>query len=186
MNNKNITSLNGFPCIGPCYPANVPYYNPLSLTPIKSNLTTCPIKRNKELFNNLSYDVCDSKDINKDYLTFDIFNNIVQIANTSNSFLKEIYKINNISELVHFLTNEFDILPIYSQKRLLEAIFEVYYKYIEFPKILFSKKLLNVLNKIYKFNEIYKKLDEKKIIKELDKININSYNFYNYFIKKYE
>ncbi len=133
MSNKNITSLNGFQCIGPCYPANVPYYNPLSLTPIKSNLSTCPIKKS----NSLTYDVCDSKDINNDYLTFDIFNNIVQIANTSNNFLIEIYKINNISELIHFLTNEFDILPIYSQKRLLDAIFEVYYKYIEFPKILF-------------------------------------------------
>ena len=181
MNNKNITSLNGFPCIGPCYPANVPYYNPSTLTPIKSNLSTCPIKKSNSLF----YDACDSKDINKDYLTFDIFN-INKIAVTSNNFLKDIYNINNISELIHFLINEFDVLPIYSQKRLLEAIFEVYYKYIEFPKILFSKKLLNVLDKIYKLNEIYIKLDEKKIIKELDKININSYNFYNYFIKKYE
>ena len=45
FNFSNVKSINGFNCIGPCYPPNVVYYNPSTLTAIKSEKPTCPIKK---------------------------------------------------------------------------------------------------------------------------------------------
>ena len=124
------------------------------------------------------FDKCYDKDVNKGYLSFDIFNDAVQIASTSNIFLKQVYGINNITDLVNFLSDSIDTLPIYSQRRLLKAIFETYYKYVEFPKLLFVKKIYLILKKIYKLND----LDEKIILNKLEKINENSYDLYQYFL----
>lgn len=185
IDKSQIKSINGFNCIGPCYPPNTIYYNPYTLTPIKSEFPSCPIKkRHIDLENgkkNFIYaDKCNDNDVNKGYITFDVFSDVVQICTTSIDFLKQIYGINNIVDVVHLLSNTIDTLPIYTQRRLLKAIFEVYYKYIEFPKILFSKKILNVLNNIYKLD----KLNEKKIIDDLEKIYNNSFDLFKYFLNK--
>jgi hypothetical protein len=121
-------------------------------------------------------DKCYEEDINKGETSFDVFTDSIQIAKSTNIFLKQIYNINNISDVVNFLNNSLDILPIYSQRRLLKAIFEVYFKYIEFPKLLFSKKIMNILNVIYKIN----KLDEKEIMNKLNIIEENSFDIYKY------
>ena len=184
-NFSNIKSVNGYNCIGPCYPANTIYYNPTTLTAIKSNFPTCPVKK-KEIDidgqkKNIFADRCNASDINNEYLYFDIFDDSVQIANSSNDFLKQIYKISDISDVVMFLNNSIDIIPIYSQKRILKAIFEVYYKYIEFPKLFFSDKICKILTEIYKI----KKISSKDIISDLDILKSNQYDIFVYFVEKY-
>ena len=186
INFTQIKSVDGYNCIGPCYPSNTIYYNPLTLTFIKSSFPSCPIKKREITLANgnkttIYADKCNDKDINKGFIFFDIFNDSSQIAISGDMFLKQIYNINNISDVIIFLNSSFDILPLYSQRRILKAIFEVYYKYIEFPKSFFSKKIIQILKQIYKLNVF----DEKIIIIDLDEINSKSYDIYKYFLKKY-
>lgn len=178
---KNIKTDNGYECIGPCYPANTIYYNPLTLTPIKSAFPTCPIN-NKETKKHIFADKCNILDVNDEYLYFDIFDDSVQIANSSDNFLKQIYNINNIADVVYYLNNSIDEIPIFSQKRILKAIFEVYYKYVEFPKLFFSDRILKILNEIYLIDD---KISNKQVMSDLDKINSESLEIYNYFLNKY-
>ena len=129
-------------------------------------------------------DICNASDVNDEYLDFDIFDDSVQIVETSDDFLKQIYEINNISDVVTFLNNFIDNMPIYSQKRILKAIFEVYYKFVEFPKLLFSEKILDVLEDIYKL----KKISQKKFFENLEdfeKKKIKYEDIYDYFVKNY-
>jgi hypothetical protein len=184
-NFSNIKTTNGYNCIGPCYPANTIYYNPSTLTAIKSKFTTCPIKKQSiEIDNKKEYifaDRCDISEINDEYLYFDIFDDSVQIANSPNDFLKQIYKIFDISDVIIFLNNSIDIIPIYSQKRILKAIYEIYYKYIEFPKLFFSGKISKILTEIYKL----KKIDPTDIISDLDKIKLNKQDIFLFLAEKY-
>jgi hypothetical protein len=127
-----------------------------------------------------NFDRCNDEDVNKGKLDFDIFSDYVQISTSSLNFLSEIYNLNDITTVVHFLSNSIDTLPIYSQRRLLSAIYDVYFKYIEFPKLLFCKKLLFILKNIYKINN----LDENKILDTIDKNKKdNSEDLYSFFIK---
>lgn len=180
---NKIKSIEGYDCIGPCYPPNTIYYNPLNLTITLSEFPSCPIKEKVVLNsdgkkNKIYSDRCYDKDINKGHMYFDIFSDYIQISTTSEKFLAEIYNLNNISDIVYFMSNSIDTLPIYSQRRILKAIFEVYYKYAEFPKNLFSKKILFVLKNIYKINN----LDENKILKKLNNSSENKItDIYDYF-----
>ena len=184
-NFTNTKTVNGYNCIGPCYPANTIYYNPSTLTAIKSKYPTCPIKKTEVNVNGqIKYifaDRCNTSDINDEYLYFDIFDDSVQIANSSDDFLKQIYKIYDISDVVLFLNNSVDIMPIYSQKRILNAIYEVYYKFIEFPKLFFSDKICKVAKEILKL----KKISSKDILSDLDKIKLNKQDIFIYIAEKY-
>lgn len=181
---KKIKSVNGYDCIGPCYSPNTYYYNPLNLSLISTPYPSCPIKQ-KNIINadgtthKKNFDKCFDKDVNTGNLYFDIFSENTQISTTVDNFLSEIYELHNISDVVHFLSNSIDVLPIYSQRRLLKAIYSEYYKYIEFPKQLFSKKLLHVLKNIYNIND----LNEHKIQQKLNSLKHNNsddlYNFFN-------
>lgn len=173
---EKIKSVEGYDCIGPCYSSNTFYYNPLDLSIISNSYPSCPIKPVNSISSNgqitkKKSDKCFEEDINKGKLYFDIFSDHIQIATSSFNFLSQIYYLNNISAVVHFLSNTIDTLPIYSQRRLLGAIYNVYYKYIEFPKLLFCKKLLFILTDIYKITG----LDENKIKSKLDN-TINNHN----------
>lgn len=190
LTNKNykfskIKSVNGYNCIGPCYPPNTIYYNPSTLIAIKSKYPTCPIKKTEiDIDGQKKYiyaDKCNVSELNDEYLNFDIFNDSVQIANSSDDFLKQIYKILNISDVVIFLNNSIDIIPIYSQRRILKAIYDVYYKYIEFPKLFFSDKICKILTEIYKL----KKISSKDILADLDKIQLNKQDIFLYLVEKY-
>ena len=185
FNYHNIKTKNGYNCIGPCYPANTVYYNPETLTAIKLPFPSCPIKKKiveiKGQKNIIFADKCKEEDINDEYLYFDIFEDVLQIARSSNNFLKDIYNIHNISDVIMLLNNALDIMPIYSQKRILKAFYEVYYKYIEFPKLLFAEKILKVLKDIYNIH----KLSTKNILKHLDKNKSIKNDIYTYFINKY-
>lgn len=171
-NDEKIKSVEGYDCIGPCYSPNTYYYNPLDLSIISNSYPSCPIKPinsidSKGQITKKKSDKCFKEDINKGELYFDVFSDYIQIATSSFDFLSQIYNLNNISDIVHFLSYTIDTLPIYSQRRLLGAIYDVYYKYIEFPKLLFCKKLLFVLTDVYKISG----LDENKIKTKLDNIN---------------
>lgn len=182
-NTNKILSLENYECIGPCYPANTYYYNPSNLSLINNTFPSCPIKE-QQIINpygsvNKKYSSkCKDEDINKGHLYFDIFSDTIQIATSPNNFLAEIYNINTISDTVRFLSNEFDNLPIYSQRRLLGAIYSTYYKYNEFPKLLFVKKLLYILKNIYKITN----LNEDKIIDKLNNSDsTNTVDLYSFF-----
>ena len=180
---RKIISVEGYECIGPCYPPNTYYYNPLDLSLISTPFASCPIKPVDVIgldskIHKKKFDRCNDEDINKGKLYFDIFSDYIQIATTSDNFLSEIYNLNNISDIVHFLSNSIDTLPIYSQRRILGAIYDVYYKYIEFPKLLFCKKLLIVLKNIYKLID----LDENSIQTKLSNSELsNSKDLYKLF-----
>lgn len=182
--NDKIKSIEGYNCVGPCYPPNTYYYNPLDLSLISNPYTSCPIEpidvvdSNGKIVKKKS-DKCDDTMANKGNLYFDVFSDYIQISTSADNFLSQIYNLNNISDVVHFLSDSIDTLPIYSQRRLLGAIFEVYYKYVEFPKLLFCKKLLIILKNIYKMND----LDENKIKNKLNDTEItnNSKDLYSIF-----
>lgn len=188
-NNDNINktdkifSKEGFECIGPCYPPNTFYYNPINLSLIKNPYPSCPIKertiKNNDGTTYKKYSgECNEDDINKQNKYFDIFSDYIQIATNSKNFLSDIYNLNNISDIIHFISNEYDNIPIYSQRRLLNAIFYTYYNYIEFPKLLFVKKLLIVLKNIYKITN----LNEDKIFEKLNN-STNTEDLYSLFYK---
>lgn len=182
-NTNKIKSIEGYECIGPCYPPNTYFYNPSNLALISNPYPSCPIK--EQLITNPDGSVyqklsakCNEEDINKGETYFDIFSDNVQIATSSSNFLSDIYNLSNITDTVRFLTNEFDNLPIYSQRRILNAIFSTYYKYIEFPKLLFAKKLLFILKNIYKITN----LNEDKIIHKLNNVkSLNIDDLYTHF-----
>ena len=185
-NNKEniIKSVEGYECIGPCYPSNTYYYNPLDLSLISTPFPSCPIKPVNIIgqdgnIHTKKFDKCFDDDINKGKLYFDIFSDYIQISTSPDNFLSEIYNLNNIVDIVHFLSNSIDTLPIYSQRRLLGAIYNVYYKYVEFPKLLFCDKLLFVLKNIYKIND----LNKDKIKTKLNNLEQNNsgdlYSFFN-------
>lgn len=180
---EKIKSVEGYDCIGPCYPSNTYYYNPLNLSLISNNYPSCPIKElnvigpDGKIYKKKS-DKCYDNDINKGSVYFDIFSDHIQIANTSDDFLTNIYNLNGISDVVYFLSNSISNLPIYSQRRLLEAIYSVYYKYIEFPKVLFATKLLYVIENIYKIEN----MDVNKIQQKLNSTSkSNSQDLYSLF-----
>lgn len=182
-NINKIKSIEGYECIGPCYPPNTYFYNPSNLALISNPYPSCPIKEQKIInpdgseHKKLSAE-CNEEDINKGEIYFDIFSDNIQIAMSSSDFLSEIYNLLTITDTVRFMTNEFDNLPIYSQRRILEAIYSTYYKYIEFPKLLFVKKLLYILKNIYKITN----LNEDKIIHKLNNIQpTNTQNLYTHF-----
>lgn len=176
--NNKIKSIEGYDCIGPCYPPNTFFYNPSNLGLIINPYPSCPIKEKKIINDDNTIQKkmsakCKEEDINKGHTYFDIFSDTTQIATTPYNFLSEIYNLSNLFDIVHFLSNDFDILPIYTKRRLLEAIYSTYYKYIEFPKLLFAKKILVVLENIYKIKDlntdkILIKLNNKELIKSAD------------------
>lgn len=185
INNSNnkIKSVEGFECVGPCYPTDTYYYNPLNLTLIRNPFPSCPIKptnvvKDDETTYKKMSAKCYEEDIGEGNIRYDIFSDNTQISTSPYNFLSEIYDLNNIVDVVNFLSNSIDLLPIYSQRRLLKAIYESYYKYIEFPKLLFCKKLLIVLENIYKITN----LNENKIMSKLNDVQYEKYeDLYNIF-----
>lgn len=180
---EKIKSIEGYECIGPCYPPNTFFYNPSNLQLVMNPYPSCPIKEKKiinpdgSVLKKISAK-CKEEDINKGHLYFDVFSDSTQIATTPYNFLTDIYNLTNITDVVRFLSNDFDVLPIYSKRRLLDAIYSAYYRYVEFPKLLFAKKLLFVLENIYKITN----LDEDKIILKLNNLNLTETgDLYNFF-----
>lgn len=183
--NGDIISKKGYKCIGPCYPSKTLFYNPLNLVGYYAlNDPLCPIKKvfNEEIKEHIFVDRCNIEDITPDYKNYDIFDDSVQIASTDKLFLFQIYNITNINEVQTFISDTLDSLPSYSQKRLLNSLFQSYKNYEEFPNMIFSKKISHILKEIYHLDIDVKKIN-KKII-ELKK-KYEYINIFIYFVNKY-
>ena len=181
LNKKNIynlpKSIHNLDCLGPCYPPNTIYYHPIYFTPQVFNDFTCPITRIKD--KNKDIDRCKEEDVSNDYKEFDIFEPIVHIANTPKTFLEQIYNIISIQDVITFLNNSIDEMPIYSQRRLLDCIYSSFIINNNFPKELFSEKIQHILKTIYDID-----ISVKKIQKKISS-NKNINDIFLYFTQKY-
>lgn len=174
-------SKNGNECLAPCYPPNTLFYHPLSLKSfIFENQNTCPINKTINSDDEVIFaEECDSKDVTNDYKNFNIFEDMVQIANTPKAFLAQIYNIKLVEDVLRFLNDSIDELPIYSQKRILNCMYLTFNKNENFPKELFSEKIKNIIKNIYKLNISVEKIVKKIFVeKNIDDIFI-------YLFKKY-
>jgi hypothetical protein len=186
VNNINnvIISKNGYECLTPCVKPNTLFYNPITLQGIIEDYPSCPVyRKNKHDPLNIDqlviYDKCNLNDNKKiSYKEQHIFDDSLYFCNSANDFLIEIYNINNIIDVINFLNDDLNEIPDYSQKRLLDYIYEVYIEYDDFPYELFSQRLIEVFNKIYKIKLNYLKI--YKNIKNKKKINIFDYLFNKY------
>lgn len=144
-------------CLGPCYPANTTYYHPLTLQSINNKFSSCPTKSIKVNGQTQIFDECIVND-NFDYKSYDIFADIFDLASTDNLFLEQIYKIKNINDVILFLDNEINELPILSQKRIINSIYKVYRDDDIFPNNKYIECLQNILNSRFNLNVSSKKI----------------------------
>jgi hypothetical protein len=180
---NNIITNNGYKCIAPCFDKNTLYYHPITFQGIlEKNFPSCPVYD----FNNqkdevILYDKCNIKDnTNINTKKYNIFDDNIEFAITSNNFLIEVYNIKNIIDVINFLNNSIEELPIYTQKRLLVYIYNIYSNYDDFPLESFSNITINIFNKIYKI-----KLDIIKITNKIKKIKNKNNNIFDYLLNKY-
>jgi len=173
-------------CIGPCYPKNTLIYNPLTLHAIKSkNYNICPIEKTfiKELKGVVEYDTCkiDKQNDNENYENYDTFADVIRFATTDDAFLKQIYNISNILEVNQFEQNNINELPILSQKRLINCIYQVYKDNDTFPSENFINITKNILKELYNINA-----KSKKIIDYImnNKYKTNWPDLFDYLAKK--
>ena len=80
----------------------------------------------------------------------------------------------------NFLTNDIDELPIYTKKRLCDAIYLTFLNDIQFPNKKFIKLIKQILNEIYNIDITTKKIT-KKIMKTKNKKL--PYSIYDLFTK---
>ena len=167
-------------CIGPCFPKKNLYYNPITLQPIiEKNNSTCPIEpfvKDDEL---ISHKKCDEPSEN--YKNYDMFNEFSKIASTPKHFLLQIYNIDNYNTMTHFIKNDIEFLPLYTQKRIINAIFLAYKTNTEFPHSLYIKNFVELFKKIYNINLNFNKTT-KKISKYKNNDNID--DIFNYVKSK--
>jgi hypothetical protein len=148
--NDNIEFPHGdkYKCIGPCYPANMLYYHPLTLQAIKSKSNSCPVKQQKIGDKIKIKDKCVLNE-NFDYEGYDMFADVVQVATSDNAFLEQIYNIKNIYDVELFLENNIKQLPNLSQKRILNSIYKVYRDNDSFPSNNFISLIKALVKKNY-------------------------------------
>ena len=190
FSNNNFSNNNN-DNIGPCFPRNKLYYNPFSLKLDKYDYIA--------QFSNIigEIDKCDDDMVlvNNMHDRYDLFSEPFEIASDDEMFLKQIYKIYNIQNVNEFLLSSIDTLPVNTQKRILNAIFNVYFGYVEFPKKIYIDKMLIVLKEIYNIDDnhteqyLYNELkniyeenvNQGKIFKSFKSFNLLDYiqEFYN-------
>jgi hypothetical protein len=174
-------------CIGPCYPKNTLFYNPLTLQSIKSkDQNLCPIDPTtlKEINGNnnmLEADTCNLNNDNFDYENYDMFEDILQIAINFDVFLKQIYDISNFQQVNHFIENNINELPILSQKRLINSIYQVYKDDDSFPTENYILVIKHILKDLYNIDA-----KSKKIINYImsNKYKTNWNDLFEYLFKK--
>ena len=149
-----------YKCIGPCYPANMLYYHPLTLQAIKSKNSSCPIELQKIGDTIKIKDKCILNE-NYDYENYDMFSDVVQVATSDNVFLKQIYNIKTIYDVELFLENNIRQLPNLSQKRILNSIYRVYRDDDSFPNNNFISLVKILINYYYKIDMKSKKIISK-------------------------
>lgn len=156
-----------YKCIGPCYPANMLYYHPITLQAIKSKHDSCPINVQQIGNKKKIKDRCLLNE-NYDYENYDMFADVVQVATSYNVFLEQIYNIKDINEVELFLANNIKQLPKLSQKRILNCIYKVYRNNDFFP----SENFITLVKELVKY---YYEI-EMKTKKIISKIMDNKHN----------
>lgn len=184
--NKEVNIENN-DCIGPCFPKNSYVYNPINLMLQFSDKDICPVKPYKDSENKKnSFKDCKYKG-DKEYLNFNPLDNnnpYLLIAKNDDFFLKEIYNLNDINQVYDFINNQLNNLPIYTQKRILNAIFNSYIRDDLFPNNNYINSLKKILSSIYKinisFDKIYKNIIKFKNSDIIDTDDILSFLFNKY------
>ena len=158
-------------CIGPCYPPNYLYIDPFTFKDIYENDYTCPFGYCKD-DEECDIDICDEKQCTDNYLNFNINDTYFYIASTNELFL-EIFNITKYTDIILFIENEYDSLPLYTQKRIINTIFNVYKNNNKLLSTFYIKSVLNIYNNLYKtevnyniINKYLSKLSKKN--KEID------------------
>jgi len=193
-NNKlnQIITQNGYSCLAPCSKPNQLFYHPITYDAYQVPYSACPVydKNHTNSKNIILLDKC-SIDENITYQNYNIFDDSFQISHTTNEFLIEIYNIKNIIDLINFINNNFNELPVHTQKRLLNYFLDVYILHDDLPIEIISEKILDVFFKIYKINlNINKIINKIKLTRnKIKKINnnfiYNNNDFFNYLFNKY-
>jgi len=175
-------SINGHQCIGPCYPPNTLFYHPIYLKAIIDDKEPfCPVfKSYNEKDKQYEYvDQCKAENVTPNYEKFELFEDIFQFATNDQNFLSQIYDINNINGASEYLEESIELLPVYSQKRILNCIYSIWAGNKNFPIELFANKLKYVLKSITNIDISIDKIKNKII--DSKKYN----NIFDYFEKKY-
>ena len=184
-NSLNTYSKNNHKCIGPCFPLDTYFYNPINFDAYYSKEHSyCPINKtydkNKNKF--IYTDKCDISNISPDYKNYDILGEVFKFAITDNIFLAEIYGIQNVLDANNFITNDLETLPLITQERIINCIFNVYSKYLNFSINEFIIRLNYILENLYNI-----KISDEKLYKKIIEIknNSKSINIFEYIKKKY-
>jgi hypothetical protein len=124
---------------------------------------TCPIKFEEKI----NKDECAivTKDYDKynpyetDYINY-------SIAFNDDAYLKQIYNINNITDVKNYLQFNIETLPLLSQKRILNCIYNAYLNNDLFPNKIYINLVKNILKKIFEIEipstKIYKQIMKNK------------------------
>ncbi len=169
-------------CIGPCYPPNTLYYHPTHLVAVYDDEdNTCPIMRDVEsglIDYTKKCNIDEVQDINDKIL-------FISFSKNSFSFLKDIYDIKNFDDVINYLNINIRNLPIFSQKRILNSIYNAYINNDNFPNKKFIYRVKNVLEIVYNLKLSSKKIyDEIINIRNKKKYNINN-DIFIYLFNKY-
>jgi hypothetical protein len=164
MDIMNLYSINNKKCLGPCFPPKYIYKHPQILNELMDiDKNTCPIKFEEKI----NKDECAivTKDYDKynpyetDYINY-------SIAFNDNAYLKQIYNINNINDVKNYLQFNIETLPLLSQKRILNCIYNAYLNNDLFPNKIYINLVKNILKKIFEIEipstKIYKQIMKNK------------------------
>lgn len=185
----NLMSVNNNKCLGPCYPSKYIYKHSLYLNEIIDlDKNTCSIKGNQKT--NVIKDECAV--VTKDYEKYNIYETDYinySIAFNDDVYLKQIYNINNIVDARKYLELNIETLPLLSQKRILNSIYNAYLSDDSFPNKIYINLVKNILKKIFEIEisstKIYKQIMKNKKKNENENSNIDIFLFlFNKYCKK--
>jgi len=128
-------------CISKCFEKNTLFYGTINNYPYLYNEDKCSILSNKQ-----STQKCKSNKFTENIDNEDSLINI--LINNSYSFLNNIYNLKTYEDILNFLETDIKELPIITQKRIINCIYNAYINYTEFPNkkyILKVKKILNLV-----------------------------------------
>jgi hypothetical protein len=160
----NLYSVNNNKCLGPCYPPKYIYKHPLFLKEyINLDKNTCPIKYNQQTINDecavVTKDYNNHNPYETDYINY-------SFAYNDDVYLKQIYNINNFANVKKYLELNIETLPLLSQKRILNCIYNQYLNNDLFPNKKYINLVKNILEKIFEIEisstKIYKQIMKNK------------------------
>jgi hypothetical protein len=187
----NLYSINNNKCLGPCYPSKYIYKHPLFLQEyINLDKNTCPIKYNSEVNLDSKFLINDEcATVTKNYDKYNPYKNDYinySLAYNNDAYLKQIYNINNIADAKKYLELNIETLPLLSQKRILNSIYNVYLNDDSFPNKTYINLVKNILKKIFEIEisstKIYKQIMKNKK-KSID--TTNTFDIFLFLFNKY-